>query len=496
MLFPIIMAGGHGSRLWPLSRQQHPKQFLALLDTDWSLLQATLLRLQGLVTQQPLVICHEDHRFLAAEQLRQLAQSQSLTAAQIMLEPMGRNTAPALAVAALYAEQTAAAMLNETGASPTVTDTEAIILALPADHAISDVRAFQAAIKAALPLAQAGKLVTFGITPTHAETGYGYLRRGAPIANTTGFVVDKFVEKPDQATADGYLANGNYDWNSGIFMMQASRYLGELARWQPEVLAACRAALAKSERDLDFIRLDATSFAASPDISVDYGVMEHTSEAAMVALAAGWSDVGSWSALAAQLTPDAQGNTVRGDVLTEQVSNSLIMAEHRLVAALGVQDLVVIETKDAVLVAHKDREQEVKQLVARLAAAGRTEHIVHRECHRPWGKFDAIDSGDRYQVKRITVNPGARLSLQLHHHRAEHWVVVSGTARVTLGDEVRLVSENQSVYIPVGQLHALENPGKLPLELIEVQSGAYLGEDDIVRFSDSYGRTECVKGEG
>ena len=497
MLFPIIMAGGHGTRLWPLSRQQHPKQFLALLDSEQSLLQATLTRLLGLDAelnvQIPLLICHEEHRFLAAEQVRQLsalcpdlAASSTITA-QIMLEPEGRNTAPALALAALYAKLQAAALSSNSTAVA-----EPIILALPADHVINDVPAFHAAIAAALPLAQAGKLVTFGITPTHGETGYGYLRCGAAITGTAGFVVDEFVEKPDQATADQYQAAGNYHWNSGIFMVQASRYLSELARLQPQVLAACGAALANSERDLDFIRLDAATFAECPSISVDYAVMEHTADAAMVPLSAGWSDVGSWSALAEQLTADQQGNTLRGDVLTEQVTNCLIMAEHRLVTALGVQDLVIIETKDAVLVAHKDCEQDVKLLVEKLVAAKRSEHRVHRESHRPWGKFDAIDSGERYQVKRITVNPGARLSLQLHHHRAEHWIVVSGTARVTQGDEVHLVSENQSVYIPLGQRHALENPGKLPLELIEVQSGAYLGEDDIVRFKDSYGREDTA----
>ena len=486
MLMPILMAGGHGTRLWPLSRQQHPKQFLALLDGPLSLLQSTLLRLTGLPLQPALLICQEEHRFLAAEQLRQLAklQPQAPQHTQIMLEPVGRNTAPALAVAALYAQQLAA---DQGTPDP-------ILLALPADHVIGDVSAFQAAITAALPLAQAGKLVTFGITPTHAETGYGYLRRGAAIAETSGFVVAEFVEKPDLATAQDYVAAGNYHWNSGIFMMQASRYLAELARWQPQVLAACQAAVANSQRDLDFIRLEAAAFAASPNISVDYAVMEHTAKAAMVTLAAGWSDVGSWSALAQQLKPDTAGNTLRGEVLTEQITNCLIMAEHRLVTALGVADLVIIETKDAVLVAHKDHEQAVKHLVAQLAAEGRTEHMVHRECHRPWGKFDAIASGERYQVKRITVDPGARLSLQLHHHRAEHWIVVSGTARVTQGDKVHLVGENQSVYIPLGQRHALENPGKVPLELIEVQSGAYLGEDDIVRFEDSYGRAGEGKG--
>ncbi|OIN05611.1 mannose-1-phosphate guanylyltransferase/mannose-6-phosphate isomerase [Oceanisphaera psychrotolerans] len=469
MLFPVIMAGGHGTRLWPLSRQQYPKQFLPLLDASLSMLQATIKRLEGLDTPQPLLICNEEHRFLAAEQVRQLGIRQ----AQIMLEPVGRNTAPAIALAALFAGEQA---------------DDAVLLALPADHAIEDVAAFHAAVNAALPLAQAGKLVTFGIPPTRAETGYGYLRRGAAIEGTSGFEVAQFIEKPDRARAETYLAAGGYDWNSGIFMFQAKRYLQELARFQPEVLAASQAALEGCERDLDFIRLDADAFAACPDISVDYGVMEHTLDAAMVPLEVGWSDVGSWSALAVQLGQDEGGNTLRGDVLTEQVGNCLIHAESRLVAALGVTDLVIVETSDAVLVARKNKEQELKRLVAQLDAQGRQEHITHRECYRPWGKFDAIDSGKRYQVKRITVNPGASLSLQMHHHRAEHWVVVSGTARVTQGDQTRLLTENQSVYIPVGQRHALENPGKIPLELIEVQSGAYLGEDDIVRFEDSYGR--------
>ncbi|MFP2768961.1 mannose-1-phosphate guanylyltransferase/mannose-6-phosphate isomerase [Oceanisphaera sp. KMM 10153] len=474
MLFPVIMAGGHGSRLWPLSRRQHPKQFLPLLDESLSMLQDTLMRLEGLTSAPPLLICNEQHRFLAAEQVRQLPGLQ----AQIMLEPAGRNTAPAIALAALYASAHSAGQQAE----------DAMLLALPADHAIDDVTAFHAAVNAALPLARMGKLVTFGIPPTRAETGYGYLRRGPAVEGTNGFEVAQFVEKPDRARAETYLAAGGYDWNSGIFLFQAKRYLQELARFQPEVLAACRATLAGSERDLDFIRLDAGAFASCPDISVDYGVMEHTTAAAMVPLAAGWSDVGSWSALAEQQGQDDRGNTLRGDVLTEQAENCLIHAESRLVAALGVRDLVIVETKDAVLVAHKDKEQDIKRLVEQLEAQGRREHIIHRECYRPWGKFDAIDSGPRYQVKRITVNPGARLSLQMHHHRAEHWVVVSGTARVTLGEQIRLLTENQSLYIPLGQRHALENPGKIPLELIEVQSGTYLGEDDIVRFEDHYGR--------
>ncbi len=478
MLFPVIMAGGHGARLWPLSRQQHPKQFLPLVDESLSMLQATLMRLDGLNTASPLLICNEQHRFLAAEQVRQLSGLQ----AQIMLEPVGRNTAPAIALAALFAAE------QLVGEQTCEQAEDALLLALPADHAMSDVPAFQAAVQAALPLARAGKLVTFGIAPTRAETGYGYLHRGSSIEGTDGFEVAQFVEKPDQARAEAYLATGDYDWNSGIFLFSATRYLQELARFQPEVLAACRAALAGSTRDLDFIRLDAEAFARCPAISVDYGVMEHTDAAAMVPLKAGWSDVGSWSALAEQLGQDERGNTLCGDVLTEQVDHCLIHADSRLVTALGVTNLVIVETKDAVLVAHKDKEQDVKRLVEQLEAQGRREHIIHRECYRPWGKFDAIDSGSRYQVKRITVNPGARLSLQMHHHRAEHWVVVSGTARVTQGEQVRLLSENQSVYIPLGQRHALENPGRIPLELIEVQSGTYLGEDDIVRFEDSYGR--------
>ncbi|GHA15334.1 mannose-1-phosphate guanylyltransferase/mannose-6-phosphate isomerase [Oceanisphaera arctica] len=474
MLFPVILAGGHGSRLWPLSRQQHPKQFLPLIEESLSMLQATLKRLDGLSSAPPLLLCNEQHRFLAAEQVRQMKGLQ----AQIMLEPVGRNTAPAIALAALFSsEQTAGEQAED-----------AVLLALPADHAIEDVAAFHAAVNAALPLARAGKLVTFGIPPTRAETGYGYLHRGTAIGQSGSFEVAQFVEKPDRARAEAYLAAGDYDWNSGIFLFQAKRYLQELARFQPEVLAACQAALAGSERDLDFIRLDAEAFATCPDISVDYGVMEHTTSAAMVPLEAGWSDVGSWSALAGVLGRDEQGNTLCGDVLTEGVDNCLIHAESRLVAALGVENLVIVETKDAVLVAHKGKEQDVKRLVEQLEAQGRKEHIIHRECYRPWGKFDAIDSGKRYQVKRITVNPGARLSLQMHHHRAEHWVVVSGTARVTQGDQTRLLTENQSVYIPLGQQHALENPGKIPLELIEVQSGTYLGEDDIVRFEDHYGR--------
>lgn len=473
MLFPVIMAGGSGSRLWPLSRQLHPKQFLTLADEKLSMLQATLQRLDGLDTAAPSLICNEQHRFLAAEQLRQFGVAE----ANILLEPVGRNTAPAIALAALQACQQ---------------DENSVLLVLAADHVIRDVAAFHTSIQVALPLAQAGKLVTFGIVPTQPETGYGYIRRGErlEVVNEVqgGYGVAQFVEKPDLATAQEYLASGNYYWNSGMFMFRARRYLDELQAFQPAMLAACELAMVKAERDLDFIRVDAAAFAACPDISVDYAVMEKTSDAAMVPLDAGWNDVGSWSALWEIQDKNEQGNALHGDVLTEQTRNTFVHAESRLVTTVGVDDLVIVETKDAVLVAHKNKVQEVKLIVEQLKIRGRSEHINHREVYRPWGRYDAIDNGERYQVKCITVKPGAKLSVQMHHHRAEHWIVVSGTARVTLGDSTRLVTENQSVYIPLGEVHALENPGKIPLELIEVQSGSYLGEDDIVRFEDRYGR--------
>jgi mannose-1-phosphate guanylyltransferase len=463
------MAGGTGSRLWPLSRELKPKQFLPLTEGGWSMLQATVRRLQGLgPTAGVRVICNEEHRFLAAEQLRALAQGP----AHILLEPVGRNTAPAIALAALHAQTE----------SP-----NALLLVLAADHLIPDVAAFEAAVTAARPLAEAGKLVTFGVVPTHAETGYGYLEQGAALPQG-GFAVSRFVEKPNQATAQHYLDSGRFFWNSGMFLFRADRYLEELQRFQPAMVAACQAALDAAQPDLDFVRIDRGAFERCPSDSVDYAVMEKTADAAMVPLDAGWSDVGSWSALWEVSAKDARGNAVRGDALLQDTTDTFVLAESRLVAAVGVQDLVVVETKDAVLVAHKDRVQDVKKVVEQLKAAGRTEHINHREVYRPWGVYDAVDSGPRYQVKRITVKPGAKLSVQMHHHRAEHWIVVSGTARVTHGEQTVLITENQSIYIPVGQVHALENPGVIPLELIEVQSGSYLGEDDIVRFEDRYGR--------
>lgn len=467
MLTPVVMAGGSGSRLWPLSRQLNPKQFLPLAG-KLSMLQATIQRLKGVEVAAPWLICNEQHRFLAAEQLRQLGMEQ----ARILLEPVGRNTAPAIALAALQA----------------VTDaSDPILLVLAADHLIRDIPAFHESIRVALPLAADGKLVTFGIVADRPETGYGYIEKGLPIGEG-GFLVSRFVEKPDEATARDYLASGNFFWNSGMFMFRASRYLEELERFRPEILATCSEALELGVKDLHFIRVDAGSFASCPEDSVDYAVMEKTVDAVMVPLDAGWSDIGSWSALWDVSVKDTEGNVFKGDVLGQATRNTYVHADSRLVATVGVEDLVVVETKDAVLVAHKSQVQDVKKIVERIKADNRHEHFNHREVYRPWGMYDAIDSGHRYQVKRITVQPGAKLSVQMHHHRAEHWVVVSGTARVTNGDKTYLVTENQSTYIPVGQVHALENPGVIPLELIEVQSGSYLGEDDIVRFEDQYGR--------
>lgn len=462
------MAGGSGSRLWPMSRQLNPKQFLPLADTELSMLQVTIRRLRELEVTQPWLICNEQHRFLAAEQLRQLG----MTQAKILLEPIGRNTAPAIALAALQA----CAKVEDP-----------ILLVLAADHLIQDVEAFETSIQIALALAEAGKLVTFGIVPSHPETGYGYIEQGSSVGDG-GFAVNRFVEKPDLATAREYQASGRYFWNSGMFMFRASRYLQELERFRPDILAACRKALDGGTQDMHFTRVDAEAFAACPEDSIDYAVMEKTTDAVMVPLDAGWSDIGSWTALWDVSAKDSEGNVLKGDVLAQATRNTYVHADSRLVATVGVEDLVIVETKDAVLVAHKSKVQDVKKVVERLKNDGRHEHMNHREVYRPWGVYDAIDNGHRYQVKRITVQPGAKLSVQMHHHRAEHWIVVSGTAKVTNGEQTYLVTENQSTYIPIGQVHALENPGVIPLELIEVQSGSYLGEDDIVRFEDKYGR--------
>lgn len=469
MILPVVMAGGTGSRLWPLSRELYPKQFLTVTG-ELSMLQQTVSRLDGIEHQPPLLICNEEHRFIAAEQLR----LGGFESSGIILEPAGRNTAPAIALAALRALQNAKQ------------DEDPILLVLAADHLIEDDSAFLASVTKALPFAKEGKLITFGIVPTSPETGYGYVKSGKAEGNA--FVVDQFVEKPDLATAQKYLDGGDYYWNSGMFLFKASRYLEELKKYNPEILNACEKSMATVTIDMDFVRVDKEAFQQCPNDSVDYAVMEQTTSAMVVPMAAGWSDVGSWSALWEVSEKDKNNNVIKGDVISINSENSYLYSENKLIATVGVKDLIVVETKDAILVAHKDNVQDVKKVVNQLKASDRTEHLTHREVYRPWGKYDSLDFGARDQVKRITVKPGAKLSIQMHHHRAEHWIVVSGTAKVTNGDKTLLLTENESTYIPIGQIHALENPGVLPLELIEVQSGSYLGEDDIVRFEDRYGR--------
>ncbi len=474
MLIPIILSGGSGTRLWPLSRELYPKQLLPLVGKR-TMLQETAARLDGLPDLAgPVVVCNESHRFMVAEQLRE-----SGAAAQaIVLEPVGRNTAPAVAVAAIVAlDKQAAAGLAAT---------DPVLLVLPADHVIRKPAAFQAAVVAGRAAAEAGKLVTFGVVPDRAETGYGYIRRASGDGPT--YAVERFVEKPDAATAATYVASGEYYWNSGMFMFRARTYLDELRRHAPAILAACENAVAAAKSDLDFTRLPKEEFSACPSDSIDYAVMEKTASAVVVPLDAGWSDVGSWSALQDALPTDGQGNVISGDVLTEATTGCYLHSTSRLIGAVGLKDHVVVETKDAVLVAPRDRVQDVKNLVARLKALGRYETSLHREVFRPWGSYDSVDNGERFQVKRLVVKPGASMSLQLHHHRAEHWIVVSGTARITRGEEVFLLGENESTYIPMGTKHRIENPGKVELHIIEVQSGSYLGEDDIVRFEDIYGR--------
>lgn len=466
MMLPVIMAGGTGSRLWPLSRDLMPKQFLKL-DGDVTMLQATVQRLQGLDALPPLVICNEEHRFIAAEQMRQINQLDH----NIILEPVGRNTAPAIALAAMTAVKK--------GQDP-------LLLVLAADHIISDTHEFHKAVAQASEFAAADNLVTFGIVATGPETGYGYIKRG--IEKSGAYSVQQFVEKPDLATAKSYVSSGEYYWNSGMFIFKASVYLAELKQNRPDIYAACEQAMAEVDPDLDFIRVNKEAFLACPDDSIDYAVMEKTTQAVVVPLNAGWSDVGSWSSLWDVTAKDENNNVHKGDVLSVASQHNYVFAETGLVATVGLENIIVVQTKDAVLVAAKDKVQDVKSIVQQLKGAGRTEHRIHREVYRPWGKYDSIDNGARYQVKRITVKPGEKLSIQMHHHRAEHWIVVSGTANVTVDGKDTLMSENQSVYIPLGAIHALENPGKIPLELIEVQSGSYLGEDDIVRFSDRYGR--------
>ncbi|PRH83418.1 mannose-1-phosphate guanylyltransferase/mannose-6-phosphate isomerase [Arenimonas caeni] len=472
-LVPVLLSGGSGTRLWPLSREMHPKQFQPLVG-EKSLLQATVERLAGLPGMAaPIVVANEEHRFMVAEQLRQLGAE----ASAIVLEPVGRNTAPAIAVAALQA--------MAGGEDP-------LLLVLPSDHVIADPAGFRAAVQEARRgAAEEGSLVTFGVVPTGPETGYGYIKAFAPEgAPAEGGVraVERFVEKPDLATAQGYVASGDYFWNSGMFLFRASRYLAELEAQAPAILAGARAALAGAKRDVDFLRLDREAFEACPSDSIDYAVMEKTRAAAVLPINVGWNDVGSWSALWEIADQDPDGNAHHGDVLALGCRNTLAWGGRRLVSLLGLEDVIVVDTDDALLVAARERVQEVKDIVARLKAEGRPQASIHRKVYRPWGSYDGIDSGERFQVKRIVVKPGAALSLQMHHHRAEHWIVVKGTARITCEDKVFMLSENQSTYIPLGSKHRLENPGKVPVELIEVQSGSYLGEDDIVRFEDAYGR--------
>ena len=482
------MAGGSGTRLWPLSRKMFPKQFLPLMSAA-TMFQETLARLgsegktaDNSVTgdstsggngpafelNKPIIVCNDEHRFIVAEQLR----SDRREAAAIILEPVGRNTAPAVALAALEA---------------TASGDDPLLLILAADHVIRDVAGFQAAVFAAAQQAEQGRLATFGIVARSPETGYGYIKSSS-LSNGVGNV-EQFVEKPNLETAQEYLASGDYYWNSGMFLFRASVYLDELKKHRPDILLAVKKAYEGKSADLDFVRLDEEAFKACADESIDYAVMEKTSEAVVVPLDAGWSDVGSWSSLWEESEQDNDGNVFRGDVVAHDSKQNLFFSDNKLIAAVGVEGLVIVDTPDAVMVSPKNRVQEVKAIVKKLESSGRPEAVFHREVARPWGSYDSIDKGDRFQVKRITVNPGAQLSLQMHHHRAEHWIVVSGTARVRIGDKERMLSENESTYIPIGVTHRLENPGVLPLEMIEVQSGSYLGEDDIVRFEDTYGRS-------
>ena len=465
-MIPVILSGGSGTRLWPLSRRHYPKQFLPLV-SNHTMIQETLLRLTGIAgLKAPIAVCNEDHRFMMAEQLREI----DISPNAIILEPLGRNTAPAVALAALTA-------ISE----------DDVLLILPADHVIEDVVAFQYAVNQAKTLAEQGYLVTFGIVPTEPETGYGYIKRSTENVGPA-YTVASFVEKPNLETAQGYLKSGDYYWNSGMFAFKASSFLSELQKFNPVMLEKCQQALKRAQIDMDFVRLDKEIFATCPSDSIDYAVMEKTEKAVVIPMDAAWNDVGSWSALWEVTEKDASGNAIIGDVFTVDTQNSFIHAHSKLVTVVGLSDVVVVETDDAVMIAAKDRVQDVKDIVDQLKAQGRVEADIHRKAYRPWGHYDLVDTGERHQTKRIVVKPGGKLSLQKHHHRAEHWVVVKGTALITKGDEQILITENESTYIPLGIVHCLENPGVIPLEIVEVQSGSYLGEDDIIRFNDVYGR--------
>ena len=474
-LIPVILCGGTGTRLWPLSRASYPKQYWPLSgEGDATLMQQTQQRLEGLDgLEAPLLICNEDHRFIVAEQMRQIG----IEPSAILLEPMGRNTAPAVTVAALQA---------------TAGGQDPLLLVLAADHLIRDAKQFRQAVDAGRAAAEAGRLVTFGIVPTAPETGYGYIEAAEPFsgASPREVPIARFVEKPDRATAEQFLATGRFTWNSGMFLFRASAMLAELERLAPEVVSCCRAALEQDAADLDFLRLEREAFAKCPNVAIDVAVMEKTELGSVLPLDAGWSDVGSWSALWETADRDGDGNVLQGRVINKDSRNCYLRSEHRLVVGLGVENLVVVETDDAVLIADRSKAQEIKSVVKQLEADGSPEGKAHRKIYRPWGAYTGVTEGNRWQVKRISVNPGASLSLQMHHHRAEHWVVVKGTALVERDGDQQLVGENQSTYIPLGCKHRLSNPGRIPVELIEVQSGEYLGEDDIVRFEDRYGRSD------
>jgi len=465
-IIPVILSGGSGTRLWPLSRKQHPKQYLSLAD-EQTMLQATIQRLQGLENlATPIVICNQEHRFLVAEQLQQI----NIEKPTIILEPEGKNTAPAIAAAAHYIK-------------------DGLMLVLPADHIIQDIQAFHQTIKIAIKQAEQDKLTTFGITPTEPNTGYGYIEKFSEMEDLA-CKIKRFVEKPNLKTAKQYLEDGNYLWNSGMFLFTAQNYLKELNKYNPQISESCKQAVEKAKQDYDFLRLDPTAFSESPADSIDYAVMEKTENAVVVPLDAEWNDIGNWSALYQIGEKDKNNNVIKGNAITTETSNSYINANHHMIATIGVDNLIIVDTADATLVASKDKTQQVKQIVEQLQQQNRTEEQLHRKVYRPWGWYDTIDNGHRFKVKRICVNPGATLSLQKHYHRAEHWIVVKGTAQIINGEQKELLNENQSTYIPIGTSHRLENPGKLPLEMIEVQSGGYLGEDDIERLEDHYGRLE------
>jgi len=467
MIIPVILCGGSGTRLWPISRKLYPKQFISLVN-DNTLFQDTILRLPKELAN-PIIICNEDYRFLAAEQLRQINKDLN----DIILEPIGKNTAPAIALAAL------------------ATGNDSLILVLPADHVIKDEEYFNKLVLEAIPLAESGKLVTFGVVPTEAHTGYGYIKGGKKI--DAGLVVDQFIEKPSTKNAKQYFESGEYYWNSGIFLFNSSRYLEELNKFRPDIYEACKNSMRGTKTDFNFLRVDEESFKECPNESVDYAVMENTEDAVVIPMDTGWSDVGSWSSLWDITDKDVNGNAIHGDVITHNLTNSFIRSDDKMVAAIGLDNIVVAATKDVVMIANKDSDQDVRIIAKQLKDKNRTEWEKHREVYRPWGKYDLIDYGDRYQVKKITVKPSAVLSLQKHQYRAEHWIVVIGTAKVTKGKETILLAENESIDIPIGIIHSLENPGKVDLELIEIQTGSYLGEDDIIRLQDRYGRETLDK---